>query len=188
MQLGTGSEEWVLQVVLVPCKFCVQHLNHQLCSRIHGPYSHDIWSWKWFWCKGLFIVFIISEERCCLPVPTLHSGRFQWYWCNRLVSHLRCSENVVMGGSGIHSLQEGGLGGLGAYPGPWSLVAVATLLLCQGCFSLWAGRSSLPCQQLRGLLAAGENAEMMHCFPDGSSKSLHFNPTGNSGPAEAQGN
>lgn len=150
-----------------------------------GAYSHYIWSWQWFWCKWFSIVFMISEERYFLPVPTPHSGRSQWYWCNRLVSHLRCSENVVVGGSRIQSLQEGGLG---AYPGPRNLVAVAMLLLCQGCFSLWVGRSSLPCQQLRGLLAAGENAEMMHCFPDGSSESLHFNPTDNSGPAEMQGN
>lgn len=67
----------VLQAVLAPGKFPVQHLDHQLYSRINGPYSHCIWSWKWFWCKGLSIGFTISEERCFLPVPTPHSGRSQ---------------------------------------------------------------------------------------------------------------
>jgi len=30
---------------------------------------------------------------------------------------------------------------------------------------LSVGGKKLPCQQLRGILAAGENAEMVHCFP-----------------------
>lgn len=84
------------------------------------------------------IVFIFSSK-VFSPVPAFHLSYFHWYSFNGVVSHLRCSKNMVMGGSRVLSLKRWLLG---AYPGPRSSVAMVTLQLCQGWSSLWAERSS----------------------------------------------
>lgn len=183
MQPGTEYENTSLciKVMSIARTFCVQNLytkNHQVYLRINGL-IFIISTIEMF----LFLERLFSRKGVS-PVPAFYVLCFHWYSFNRVVSHLRCSKNMMMGGSRILSLEGWWLG---AYPGPESMVAMVMLLLCQGCFSLWVERSS-PASNYVGFWQLERMLKWCAASPDGSSESLHLNPIGNSGPAEERGN